>query len=105
MQGFIQDFLLGGGRNSSAWYSKLEHAEHAHLGGSGGMPPKIILEICDSEIESGGFGHLHYPNICVQNRFSCTQLKNHCFQISGEGNFSWGEEESPRASPSVGHRA
>ena len=35
--------------------------KYAHLGESGGMPHRIFLEICCSEIESGGFGYLLYP--------------------------------------------
>ena len=38
-------------------------AKHAHLGGSGGMPPS-----CCCEIESGRCGYIQYPNTCVQNR-------------------------------------
>ena len=67
MQSFIQEFLLGG-----KLFCMVQHAKHAHLGGSGGIPTRV----CHSEIESGVFGHLQYPNIiCVQNRFSCMQLK------------------------------
>ena len=51
-------------------HAKCTHV-HVQLGGSGGMPPRIFCDICCSEIESGGFGHLQYPNTCVHIRFSC----------------------------------
>ena len=35
-------------------------AKYADLGGSGGLPPRIFLEMCYSEIESGGFRYLLY---------------------------------------------
>ena len=66
VQGFIEDFLLGGGelfRNSEI------DIKHTFLGGSGGMPPQKCFECL--EIESGSFWQLadcsQVPITCVQN--------------------------------------